>query len=120
VENLRGWMTGGVVLLLERDDVARGLVAGLAAPGDPGGAYLVSMWIHPDHRGGGRAASLVERLIAWATECAFSHVLLHVGRHNARARRLYERCGFQATGHEVPGVRAGIVEVEMRIELGRS
>jgi ribosomal protein S18 acetylase RimI-like enzyme len=116
-ENLRGWTTGGAVFLLERDGLARGIVAGLPATEDERGVYLVSMWVHPEHRGGGRAAALVDAVRAWAAERGAAYVLLHVGRHNARARRLYERCGFRATGREMPGTRAGVVEVEMRLEL---
>jgi len=38
---------------------------------------------------------------------------LHVEKNNARARRVYERHEFRATGNEIVGSRHGFTEVEM-------
>lgn len=115
-ENLRGWMTNGVVYMLLARGKARGLVAGVPVDDDERGVYLVSMWIHTKLRGKGHGDALVEAIKKWAQARGADHVLLDVGAHNEHARRLYERCGFVATGHKKPGTHPGVVEVEMRWE----
>ena len=56
--------------------------------------HLVGMWIAPDLRGSGVAPELVERIIEWSRSHGRVRVVLSVERGNARAARLYEKCGF--------------------------
>jgi O-acetyl-ADP-ribose deacetylase (regulator of RNase III)/GNAT superfamily N-acetyltransferase len=101
------------IFLWEEDGEPLGLVAAL--PDDGGDAtrmWLMSMWVHPGSRGKGVVDALVETVVAHARSEGAREVRLEVGRHNGRARRAYERCGFTATGRETPR-EGGIVEVEM-------
>ena len=60
------------------------------------------MWVAPSHRGTGMANRLVDTVIAWAKEAGARRIGLWVTRDNDRARRLYERAGFSATGDVQP------------------
>lgn len=59
---------------------------------------LADIALLPDHRGAGLGARLISDLLAEAA-LAGKPVSLHVA-HNNRARRLYERLGFTATGDD--------------------
>lgn len=64
---------------------------------------LVDITLLPEHRGCG----IGRALIAAAQDDARQHgrgMQLHVLRHNAAARRLYERLGFTVTGGEDEGL----------------
>ncbi|WP_442907792.1 GNAT family N-acetyltransferase [Kineococcus sp. G2] len=63
---------------------------------------LVSMWVEPDHRGGGAATALVEAACARAAAGGAAAVGLWVVDGNPRARRFYERLGFRLTGQRKP------------------
>lgn len=82
---------------------AGGRDAGLAAclVGD-GRAQLVSMWVHPGHRGAGLADLLVGAVVQWARTAGYDELELWVAAGNERARRLYARHGFASTGEEQP------------------
>lgn len=54
----------------------------------------------------------------WAKGAGATAVVLDIVKGNIRAQRAYARAGFQLTGHEKPGGRAGLIEVEMRKNLG--
>ncbi|GAA4538259.1 GNAT family N-acetyltransferase [Amycolatopsis samaneae] len=77
------------------EDTPVALVCGL-----PGEAewLLFSMWVAPPARGNGFAARLVAAVRAAAAEAGARAVVLQVFEDNARARRIYERLGFVATG----------------------
>ena len=63
---------------------------------------LGAMWVAPPWRGRGVAAMLTGAVIAWARAEGSARVGLWVPADNARARRFYERQGFQATGRSRP------------------
>ena len=48
------------------------------------------------------AQRLLDAATGWARELGFARVSLAVTTNNPRARRLYERFGFVATGHTWP------------------
>jgi ribosomal protein S18 acetylase RimI-like enzyme len=107
------WLTHGAVFLFEDAGEPRGIAAGIPHTDVPSAAFLVSMWVAPAHRGTGAADTLVASVLAWAQTQGVREVWLHVGKENDRARRLYERHGFRATG-ETMRPRDGAVEIEMR------
>ncbi|MGH3262552.1 MAG: GNAT family N-acetyltransferase [Trebonia sp.] len=67
-----------------------------------GGAELVSMWVSPPVRGLGVGDALVETAATWAKAHDFRTLSLWVTESNKPALRLYERCGFTATGERQP------------------
>ncbi len=114
-EDWRRWLVNGATFILERADGAMGIAAGIPHDTDPSAAFLVSVWVHPALRGTGSADELVGAVLSWARAKGLAEVWLYVGKHNNRARRLYERWGFRATGREPVRERDGAVEVEMRL-----
>ena len=75
-------------------------------PGDaPDTAWLVGVWVHPDHRGpaAGVADALLEAVTAWARDDArVPRLLLEVHEANGRAIAFYQARGFTPTGRTVP------------------
>jgi len=64
----------------------------------PGCWQLVGMWVEPRARGLGVADALVEAVAGHAASQGAEALVLWVTEINDRARRFYERMGFQATG----------------------
>ncbi len=91
-----------------------GLVAAVAGTSTTD-RHLVSMWVAPDHRGGGAAAALVEAVCAWAADDGAETVSLWVVGTNERARRFYDRLGFAPTGERQPLPGAPEVTEERRL-----
>jgi RimJ/RimL family protein N-acetyltransferase len=55
--------------------------------------------LHPDYRGKGLAQSAYRVFLAYLfTQCGLNKVSMEVLEHNHRARRLYERVGFEQEG----------------------
>jgi GNAT superfamily N-acetyltransferase len=77
-----------------------GIACGFAA--GPDTAELVAMWVRPHARGYGVGAALIEAVAGWARAERLGRVHLWVSETNDPARRLYERCGFTATGERQP------------------
>ena len=119
-EDWKTWIEERATFLLEADGIPRGLVAGVPHRDDPTAAYLIAMWVHSDVRGRGGGDALVASILAWARREGLRWVYLDVGRHNRRARALYERQGFLATGRVWHQERNGIEEVEMKIRIDGS
>lgn len=63
---------------------------------------LMSMWVHPDHRGHGVSDALITEILRWVAEKRWSTVVLRVADGNDAARRLFLRHGFVSTGHREP------------------
>ena len=72
--------------------------------------------IHPDHRGQGVGAALLERAIA-ASRGRFDLIRLSVFATNLRARRLYERFGFLGCGRIPAAIRRGTEYVDEEIMI---
>ena len=78
-------------------------VADTAGAGDR--AWLVGVWVHPDHRGAaaGVTDALLDAVTAWAGDVAeVPRLMLEVHEANARAIAYYRRRGFTETGDAVP------------------
>ena len=72
---------------------------------------LVGLFVHPDFRGRGAGAALIEALIAAAHEEGFEVLQLTVTEGNEDALRLYQRCGFYIWGTEPRAVQLGAQRV---------
>lgn len=77
---------------------------------------IFQMWVAPESRGQGIAATLLREAIAWATSRDARVVQLGVNRANASAVRLYLREGFRDVGNPAP-LRPGSALLEQRMRL---
>ena len=102
--------------------------AGPADPGEPAGIAgvfeadgapdLVSMWVRPSARGQRAGEALVTACAGWARGRGHAELFLWVTESNYAARRLYERCGFSATGERQPlPSDPSLTEIRMRRDL---
>jgi GNAT superfamily N-acetyltransferase len=100
----RGRISRGGTFLAYVPEVSTSEPAGLIGgyQEDPATVELVSMYVRPRARGRGVGDALVETVIAWARDKSAADVHLWVTETNARARALYERCGFTLTGERQP------------------
>jgi RimJ/RimL family protein N-acetyltransferase len=113
-EDWRRWIeTAALFVVEDGSGGAVGIAGGLADPENPAGALLISMWLAPEHRGSGLADRLVAAVTAWAVAEGRPTVRLNVEEHNHRARRCYQRLGFQPTGRRLFRQRDGHWELEM-------
>jgi len=112
------WITDNAMFVLRMSSGPAGLAGGSPHWDIPTGVFLLAVWVDPAFRGTGAANALVTEVITWARRRGARDVWLHVVKHNGRARRFYERLGFQLTGVEIVRDRDGLAEVEMRLVLG--
>jgi ribosomal protein S18 acetylase RimI-like enzyme len=82
----------------------------------PGWLHVVAMWTAPAWRGRHVGERVVRLLAGWAAERGL-RLHLDVETTNVAARRLYERCGFIATGQTRP-LREGSERSAERMVLG--
>ena len=71
---------------------------------------VIQVWVAPDHRGMGLVERLFARLFEWAPH---ERIDISVAAANDRARRAYERLGFQIVG-ERPGAHGVEIELTQR------
>lgn len=111
----------GDPILGVRDDDDDGLAAmgaGWHPPEDPDRMMVWGMWTAPGARGRGHARALLDWLVDHAHHHRVATVELHVTEGNDVARRLYEQCGFAATGLWEPLREGSPLQIElMRREL---
>jgi len=62
--------------------------------------WLLSLAVHPDHRGRGIAMDLAAAIVFSFDRLGFDRVVLTVAPTNAAAVRLYERLGFRLEAEE--------------------
>jgi ribosomal protein S18 acetylase RimI-like enzyme len=113
-DDWRRWLATAALFVAEDGDGTWGVAGGMADPDDPVAAWLVSMWVAPEHRGSGLADQLVAAVTAWSESEGRPRMTLHVEEHNGRALRCYQRLGFQPTGRRLHRPRDGRWEVEMQ------
>ena len=114
----RGRLSQVDPILGVRDGDHEGLAAmgaGWHPPENPDRMMVWGMWTAPEARGRGHARALLDWLVNHAHGRGVATVELHVTEGNEVARRLYEQCGFEATGEWEP-LREGS---PLRIELMR-
>lgn len=68
---------------------------------------LWGVYLHPDHRGGGNARSLLQALFDHARAEGVTQVHLNVNVENERAAGLYRAMGFETYGREPQAMRVG-------------
>lgn len=100
-QNWRARLARGAWFVAFAGEEPVGVAAGIVDEDAPGAMQLVSMWVDPSWRGSGVAATLVEQVVAFAEERT-TELGLWVADGNDRARQLYERLGFVATGQRQP------------------
>ena len=93
-----------------------GTATGKADPQEDGSREVVATWVDPAHRRTGTANALIGELVRWARDEGAHSIALWVAEDNARARRLYEKCGFAATGQR-DVMRPGVDQARMRLPL---
>lgn len=92
-----------IIVIAETEDGWIGLAGSYLDETEPGKSCdLISMWVHPAHRGQGVGKQLVESVVDWARERGLERVSLWVTESNASAIALYTRCGFMSTGETQP------------------
>lgn len=64
--------------------------------------WLHAVYLHPDARGAGAGAALLNAAMSDAVTHGATRFALWVNEKNAAARRMYERAGFAETGR-IPG-----------------
>ena len=82
---------------------------------DRRGGAVVGVYLRPEHRGHGVMEDLLDALTAWLQSRGLPRARLNVHADNARARRLYEKAGFRATGTQF--ISSIGPEIEMEREL---
>ncbi len=70
--------------------------------GGNGNAHLSRMTVHPDHQGEGIGAALLANALENYRLQNISTVTLNTQADNRPSQRLYERFGFEPTGHSYP------------------
>ena len=92
---------GGMLLLALVDGAAAGCAA-LHAFGEEGACELKRLYVREAYRGRGAAGALVRRLLDFARERGYTHVLLDTLPFMRSAIGMYERLGFVRTGAYYP------------------
>jgi GNAT superfamily N-acetyltransferase len=96
----RAWIAGKTVVLAARAD---GRLAGsyYIAPNFSGRASHIAnagYMVHPDFRGSGIGAALVDHSLEEARRRGFDAMMFNLVFESNSARRLYERVGFEVIG----------------------
>ena len=99
-------------LVAEVSGAAVGIGTGIRDRHEIGSREIVGLWVEPEFRSRGIAGVLIEQLASWAQDAGARAIALWVSDGN-EARRLYERCGFVATGQR-DVVRGVHMEERMR------
>ncbi|MBX7211329.1 MAG: GNAT family N-acetyltransferase [Verrucomicrobiaceae bacterium] len=83
---------------------------------------VFAVWVAPEYRGLGVGDALMQSVIDQASCLGVGRLVLHVGRHNLPAQRLYLRHGFSftGTGSTLPPPRSHILEDELELVLEAS
>ena len=105
--------SAGPAVLASLDGVRVGMGAGFRDL--PGWLHVVAMWTEPTHRGSGVGTAVLAHLVEWARDRDL-RVHLDVALANPKARVVYERAGFVATGETRP-LREGSTDLIERLTI---
>jgi putative acetyltransferase len=108
---------GCVCLLAEDTDGPAGHVAFVPAREEPGVAHVWMLFVPRRRWGTGVAAELLARAVAAAREDGYAGMRLHTPAEHARARRFYEREGWEAATQPFYEPMLGLTLVTYRREL---
>jgi ribosomal protein S18 acetylase RimI-like enzyme len=111
------WLSPGVTFILDVGDGPKGIVAGVRDADVANVVHLMAMWVDPVLRGSGGADALAASVVSWARAEGARTVRLEVMESNRRARRFYERIGFQSHSREALPDRDGLSKVRMERQL---
>lgn len=106
----------GAVVAVDDADRVLGFAGLTPDPDDTTAGCLTSLYVDPAASGHGIGRRLVERAVAQFADAGRQTVTLWVFRDNARARQLYERCGFRPDGTELVDPRWGVPQVRYRLK----
>lgn len=96
--NWRRQVTELPTFLAAADGRDIGVVRGSIDADDPSQAFLLSMWVDPQHRRRGAARCLIQAVIDWARSENATHLTLDVADNNLPAVKLYADLGFEPNG----------------------
>ena len=83
------------------------------------GAYVLDLWVDPDHRGGGLGERLIARVAEGAArDWGAGYILLTVHRDNPRAASFYDRLGFAEQVNDAPMVLKGAAFAALARKMG--
>ncbi|MER7657224.1 GNAT family N-acetyltransferase [Streptomyces albidoflavus] len=107
---------GGTVTVLVEDEGADDALGGTVRRRQ---THLVAVYVRPGCRGAGVIDALIETAVAWSWSVAeVTRARLYVHEDNARAERVYRRCGFRRSGETVP-MRGEPAKAEREMILDR-
>jgi GNAT superfamily N-acetyltransferase len=94
-------------------------------PGSDRFGEIYGFYVHPDAWGSGVASAMMARCSEWMRDIGFLRATLWVLRDNPRARRFYEKVGWELTGRETPWLGphaavplpAPVIEVQYGVTL---
>jgi GNAT superfamily N-acetyltransferase len=115
-------LAGGFTLLAEADGAVLGHVSYLPSEDSghpdpqPGLAHLWQMFVRESHQGSGLATELMARAVAAAREGGYTQMRLYTPALQQRARRFYEREGWELL-REFFDDRLGLDVAEYRLAL---
>jgi len=107
-------------LVAERDGAMVGQITLLPAAraphpvDDPRLAHISNLFVRRDHWGGGLARELHAAAVDLARDGGFTQLRLFVAEGQGRARRFYEREGWQPAGEPFDDPTPGLTMVEYR------
>lgn len=114
----RAWARDWATFLAFCRHTPIGMAAGVPSD-EPDERKLLAAWVHPDHRGHAVAAALVDAVRRWARAEGAAKLSLWVAQTNRPAVRLYQRLGFEPTGHSKPlPSNPRLTEDQMVLHLG--
>lgn len=106
------------VAMVDGDGTWRGQMLANVDGTDPSRAWLLAVWVHPDFRGTGAAATMLADIVAWGRDRGLRQFRLEVHEDNHRAIAFYRRHGFTMTGSRRPyPLDDARMELEMRLDL---
>ncbi len=103
-----GTWVGSAVALVE--EVGQRDYAGSVV--DHRGGAVVGVYVRPEHRGRGVMEDVLDAVAGWLRDRGLPRARLTVHADNARARRLYEKAGFRATGRQFTSSIGPEIEME--------